>query len=310
MKKGLMAKIGAIVAALTLAASCLAITHLAAEPAEPGTFLAVDQTIQEGTTSFDLEIKIGENPGITGAGVHVGYDSEYFTLTKVTDTGALNGKLHSNNYTMNPFYLTWGDDTPEGNNTVSDTVVATMTFTVKEGTPAGKYRFTVSTEDNAILNYDINEVPFTGINGTLTIACAEHTFVLDHNTTDPTCETGGSAVYICSVCGAEEIRDVDPLGHNYQKGEVTAPTCTEQGYTTYVCQNDQTHIYKSDYTDALGHDYQAGAVTNPTCTEQGYTTYVCSHDSSHMEKRDYTDAVGHDFQFEHYTVDPTCETGG
>lgn len=33
--------------------------------------------------------------------------------------------------------------------------------------------------------------------------------------------------------------------------------------------------YKSDYTDALGHDY-VPEVTEPTCTEQGYTTYTCS----------------------------------
>ena len=41
--------------------------------------------------------------------------------------------------------------------------------------------------------------------------------------------------------------------HEYTSN-VTEPTCTEQGYTTYTCSicGDS---YKSDYVDALGHDY-------------------------------------------------------
>ncbi len=36
---------------------------------------------------------------------------------------------------------------------------------------------------------------------------------------------------------------------------VTAPTCTEKGYTTYTCKNDPTHTYVGDYVDATGHKY-------------------------------------------------------
>lgn len=39
--------------------------------------------------------------------------------------------------------------------------------------------------------------------------------------------------------------------HNYVT-TVTEPTCTENGYTTYVCQTCN-HTYVDDYTDALGH---------------------------------------------------------
>lgn len=35
--------------------------------------------------------------------------------------------------------------------------------------------------------------------------------------------------------------------------EVTPPTCTEKGYTTYTCECG--HIEKKDYVDALGHDF-------------------------------------------------------
>jgi hypothetical protein len=43
---------------------------------------------------------------------------------------------------------------------------------------------------------------------------------------------------------------VDALGHDY-KAEVTEPTCTEKGYTTYTCHCGDSYI--ADYVDALGH---------------------------------------------------------
>ena len=101
--------------------------------------------------------------------------------------------------------------------------------------------------------------------------------------------------------------------HSYTAA-VTAPTCTEQGYTTYTCSCGDS--YKSDYKDALGHDYKNGlctrcgakdpgatpphthdykaVVTKPTCTQAGYTTYTCSCGDSY--KSDYKDALGHDYK--------------
>ena len=49
--------------------------------------------------------------------------------------------------------------------------------------------------------------------------------------------------------------------HEYSS-EVIAPTCTEQGYTTYTCSCGDS--YAADYVDALGHDYAEG-----TCTRCG-----------------------------------------
>lgn len=54
---------------------------------------------------------------------------------------------------------------------------------------------------------------------------------------------------------------------------VTAPTCTEQGYTTYTCRCGKTYI--DDYVDAIGHNYNS-VVTPPTCMDQGFTTHTCT----------------------------------
>lgn len=97
----------------------------------------------------------------------------------------------------------------------------------------------------------------------------QHTWDEGVPQTAPTCEAKGSSLFTCTVCGKQETRDVDPLGHDYVAESTTAPTCTEQGYTHFVCSHDASHFYDGDYKDALGHDLQYTASGNAlyeTCT--------------------------------------------
>lgn len=55
---------------------------------------------------------------------------------------------------------------------------------------------------------------------------------------------------ICSTCGEKYGK---ALGHHY-KVTVTAPTCTQKGYSTHICRNCRK-TYKSNYTKALSHWY-------------------------------------------------------
>ena len=62
--------------------------------------------------------------------------------------------------------------------------------------------------------------------------------------------------------------------HSY-KAVVTAPTCTEKGYTTHTCACGDSYV--DTYVDALGHAWDNGKVTKePTATETGVRTYTCT----------------------------------
>lgn len=85
--------------------------------------------------------------------------------------------------------------------------------------------------------------------------------------------------------------------HDYQ-AEVTAPTCTEQGYTTYTCPEDGDS-YVGNYVPALGHA-PADAVreneTAATCVSEGsYDSVVyCSRCGEELSRGKVTiDATGH-----------------
>lgn len=90
--------------------------------------------------------------------------------------------------------------------------------------------------------------------------------------------------------------------HNY-KAVVTAPTCTEDGYTTYTCYCGESYV--SDVVNANGHNCTS-VVTAPTCTEDGYTTYTCN-DCGHSYIGDTVKANGHKFG-DWYTVTPATST--
>ena len=108
------------------------------------------------------------------------------------------------------------------------------------------------------------------------------------------------------------------LGHDY--GEtVTPPTCTAEGYTTYVCSRcDDT--YEDAKTDPLGHasdtevtctedqicrvcgavmaeklgHHESETVVPPTCTEGGMTVHFCDRCEDRYET-DPTEPLGHSY---------------
>ena len=61
-------------------------------------------------------------------------------------------------------------------------------------------------------------------------------------------------------------------GHTYTQ-EVTKPTCTEKGYTSYTCSvcGDS---YIADYTDALGHEYVDGVCSRCDAAQEAAFTDV------------------------------------
>ena len=132
----------------------------------------------------------------------------------------------------------------------------------------------------------------------------------DHNysaaVTAPTCTEGGYTTYTCTVCGKTYVADqVAATGHNYS-ASVTAPTCTDGGYTTYTCSGCGDS-YVGDQVAATGHNYSA-SVTAPTCTAGGYTTNTCSTCGDSYTS-DETSAKGHT-ETTLPAVAPTCTATG
>lgn len=104
--------------------------------------------------------------------------------------------------------------------------------------------------------------------------------------------------------------------HSIDAGEgvVTAPTCHEGGYTTYVCRACKETVI-GNLTGAAGHTAGEAVEENrvePTCTENGsYDSVVyCTVCESEISRETVTiDAVGHDLH-DVIAKAPTCTEAG
>ena len=142
-------------------------------------------------------------------------------------------------------------------------------------------------------------------------------------TTAPTCTAKGVKTFTCTRanCGATYTEDIDMFDHEMPDAYttnnnsthskkcancdytetadcaytdvVTAPTCTEKGYTTHTC-NVCGYSYVDTYVDALGHAYDNGVVTTePTCTEKGVKTFTCTRTGCTASYTEEVAAKGH-----------------
>ncbi len=89
--------------------------------------------------------------------------------------------------------------------------------------------------------------------------------------TAPTCTDKGYTTYACTCGDTYTADEKTALGHSYSSEVITAPTCTRDGVKKFTCANCSDTYTKS--VTATGHSYKK-TVTAPTCTDKGYTTYA------------------------------------
>ena len=135
-----------------------------------------------------------------------------------------------------------------------------------------------------------------------------HTHSYKDVVTAPTCTEKGYTTHTCA-CGESYVDTyVDALGHSWDSGKVTKqPTETETGIRTYACT--RCGETKTETIPKLTHEHSYKAVvTVPTCTAKGYTTHTCACGDSYVDT--YTAALGHDWDSGTVTKEPTAtETG-
>ncbi|MBE6858345.1 MAG: hypothetical protein E7498_02775 [Ruminococcus sp.] len=127
------------------------------------------------------------------------------------------------------------------------------------------------------------------------------------------CTTTGSKYRVCSVCKTKQVSTISALGHSWKASKTVAPTCTEKGYTLYVCSRSGcTATKKTNYKATLGHSIKT-TVVKPTCTSKGYTLKDCTRSGcSYYVKSNYTSELGHYVSSGSYNTikAATCTTKG
>lgn len=123
-----------------------------------------------------------------------------------------------------------------------------------------------------------------------------HTWDEGIQTTDPTENATGIMTYNCTVCREIRTEEIPVLEHVHDyHPTVVAPTCMEQGYTTYTCACGDS--YQDNYVTPLGHTEEIIAGKPASCTEPGLTEGKhCSVCNEVLKAQEVVEAIGH-----HYT---------
>jgi len=133
-------------------------------------------TVSSATALVDSEVsitvKLNKNPGINSARLKIDYDTDVFTLIKVTDGGILGANSHSDNMTS-PYTLYWVNDLVL-NDYTAEGVLVTLTFKVKADATPAKYDIglSYSYEDYDVYDSEFNPIWLDVTSGTITVKTA------------------------------------------------------------------------------------------------------------------------------------------
>ena len=120
------------------------------------------------------------------------------------------------------------------------------------------------------------------------------------------CGERGFEGITCLDCGEVlTVRVTEAAADHSYTAVVTAPTCTERGYTTYTCVCGESYV--DNYVDATGHDHKLTASKAASCEADGYEKYVCSCGDSYTVT---LSATGHDYGEWYVTKNASCLADG
>ena len=123
--------------------------------------------------------------------------------------------------------------------------------------------------------------------------------------TSASCTERGYTEYICSLCG-DTYKDnyITATGHDFSDLIIPA-TCTDKGFTTHFCKVCG-YQYSENYTEPTGHTY-TDVVFEPTCTEVGFTEHTCDNCGETFADT-FVEKLGHAYKEE--ITEATCTEGG
>lgn len=132
----------------------------------------------------------------------------------------------------------------------------------------------------------------------------EHDFVIAQEIL-PTCTEDGYTEYICSVCGERRDNVIPAKGHDYVD-TVVEPTCESDGYTERTCSVCGDITYTDD-KNALGHEAGEWELISDSCDATIYEKH-CMRCGKFLEQN-RIDGPGHNYETV-IIIEPNCQQEG
>lgn len=132
-----------------------------------GVFQLSDASGKPGET-VSVTVQMTENPGIIAAALEIEYDRDVLRLVNSEDGKVLKEPVFSDSLDKNPYYVSWNDALAARNNTDTGTLV-TLTFEILEDAQPGQTELQLTFDDNAVFDWNLENVSFSVRNGAVTV---------------------------------------------------------------------------------------------------------------------------------------------
>ena len=312
------------------------------------TVFTTETTVDVDAQQATVELRLVNNPGITGMRVYIVYDEELeMTAMEAVDgiffgdEFTLGNDMHASPDASQSSILAFENmglskegkvcavlvaKTATDENRTAGGVLARLTFDLPENLQQGS-SFPI---DFCWTPGDILQLGETGEDGLpeiirlnpdrptcyIKVEACEHPNVVLETVKEPTCTEEGLRSGVCPDCN-QTVEEVIPMLDHTPAAEkkVIAPTCTEPGYLVTVCSVCGTEIGEReidpDHAEPLGHDLENATeeITKPaTCTETGLKNILCGRCGEVIEENVEIPMIPH--TEEEKVIEPTCTEAG
>lgn len=171
MKRKKLVLLAIILALSVLMTSAFSVTASAAGKGK----ITISSAQAKAGGTVEVTISMTTNPGMATAEFEIQFNSDILTLTNVKDEGFITtndaqsaGPVHSDQK-ISPYHLSWCNDLAKSNITKTGKMV-TLTFKVSDNAKAGTYDIKVDPKTVEIYDYNIKDVAFDFVNGSVTVS--------------------------------------------------------------------------------------------------------------------------------------------
>lgn len=121
--------------------------------------------------TVDVTVSLANNPGIIGTRFTLSYDTSKLSLTAVNNGSVFADStfISSDSISAMPYTVYWEDALASSNNTSNGTLV-TFTFKVLDNAETGSTPIEITVDDGSTFNYDLDNVKFVAVNGSVDIS--------------------------------------------------------------------------------------------------------------------------------------------
>ncbi len=197
-----------------------------------------------------VPITIEDNPGICGITVSITYNSSALEFVEDMMGNVIYEYMTKAHPTKNIIRLV----TSEQGNKYNNGTMLSLKFKIADKAPAELHKIDITYRSGDFCNWKLDRIMpkiiAGGVNVNLSKSNCPHKSYTEWSTaTIPTCTENGAEMKTCNACGHVELRDTEPIGHEYSKDYTVDKEATknESGLMSRHC------IRCKDFTDQISY---------------------------------------------------------